>query len=316
MEIDGDSGGSEGGDGQSQVTQHKGRTQGRDQSDMAARAELTLRQHTWAQSDPEQRERVTRRRAAAHSDTKHSPSPVEEKRAPQRLTTTAHMATTATAAARTETPTRSHSPRPTGCPLPSDSDTDSEASDSQVTAFAARGRQRSQRKSQCVTAPPHKQHSSKLHQVISKLAQLSHHYDRQEQQTAASLQPRAQRDHSPFLSSPAMPPVCSVSMPAFATNPIDERQAAVAKAAVMDGDWDAANALSCPVLIANGTARWEPYDWKVLQKAKETVTTYRLKSEAARNIIQYVYTADFNCPTDCTSIASLLLTPWQLLIFE
>ncbi|TRZ06276.1 hypothetical protein HGM15179_020829 [Zosterops borbonicus] len=113
-----------------------------------------------------------------------------------------------------------------------------------------------------------------------------------------------------------MPPVPSVSMPAFTTNPIDKRRAAVAKAAVMDGDWDAANAFSCPVLIANGMAKWELYDWKVLQKAKDTVTTYRLRSEAAINIIQYVYTADLLCPANCTSIASLLLTPSQLLIFE
>ncbi|TRZ06712.1 hypothetical protein HGM15179_020395 [Zosterops borbonicus] len=79
---------------------------------------------------------------------------------------------------------------------------------------------------------------------------------------------------------------------------------------------DGANALSCPVLIANGTAKWEPYDWKVLKKAKETITTYGIRSEAVKNIIQYVYTADLLCPADCTSIASLLLTPSQLLIFE
>ncbi|TRZ07404.1 hypothetical protein HGM15179_019711 [Zosterops borbonicus] len=226
------------------------------------------------------------------------------------------MATTVAAAARTERLTWSRNPEPTGCPLPSDSDTDSDASDNQVTAFATRGRQRLQRQSQRVTASQHKQHSSELHQVISKLAQLLHHCDRQEQQTAASPQLRAQRDHSPFPSSPAMPPVFSVSMPAFTTNPIDERRAAVAKAAIMDRDWDDTNALSCPVLIANGQAKWEPYDWKILQKAKETVTTYGLRSEAARNIIQYIYTADLLCPADCTSIALLFFTPSQLLIFE
>ncbi|TRZ06941.1 hypothetical protein HGM15179_020165 [Zosterops borbonicus] len=123
------------------------------------------------------------------------------------------------------------------------------------------------------------------------------------------LPPRA------FLALEA-PGALLVSMPAFTTNPIDERRAAVAKAAVMDGDWDAANALSCPVLITNGQAKWEPYEWKILQKAKETVTTYGLRSEAAKNIIQYVYTTDLLCPGDCASIASLLLTPSQLLIFE
>ncbi|TRZ06831.1 hypothetical protein HGM15179_020276 [Zosterops borbonicus] len=86
-----------------------------------------------------------------------------------------------------------------------------------------------------------------------------------------------------------------LSMQAFTTNPIDERRAAVAKAAIMDGDWDAANALSCPVFIANSQAKWEPYDWKILQKAKETVTTYGLRSEAARNIIQASRTVGQRC---------------------
>ncbi|NXI11225.1 POK9 protein, partial [Irena cyanogastra] len=39
---------------------------------------------------------------------------------------------------------------------------------------------------------------------------------------------------------------------------------------------------------------------------KQTVATYGIRSEAARNIIQYVFTVDVLCPADCTSIASLL----------
>ncbi|TRZ09805.1 hypothetical protein HGM15179_017291 [Zosterops borbonicus] len=76
-------------------------------------------------------------------------------------------------------------------------------------------------------------------------------------------------------------------------------------------DWDAAD----PVVIENKAAKWKPFDWKVLRKAKETVKTYGLRSEAAQNIIHYIYTVDLLCPADCTSIASLLLTPLQLLIF-
>ncbi|TRZ07399.1 hypothetical protein HGM15179_019706 [Zosterops borbonicus] len=273
VETGGDSGGAEGGDGQSQVTRRRGRTQGGmrggDQSDVAAQAEQTQHHRARARSDPEQREYVTHRRAAAHGDTECSPSAAGGKQAPQRLATTASMTTTAAAAATIDRPVQSRSPEPTKCPFPSDSDTDSETSDNQVTAFAAHGRQLSQRQSQRVSASRHRQHSSELHQAISRLAQLSHHHNKQEQQTAASSQPRAQRDHSPFSSPPTLPPVSSVSMPAFTTNP----RAAVAKAAVMDGDWDDANALSCPVLITNEQAKWDPYDWKILQKAKETVTT-------------------------------------------
>ncbi|TRZ08830.1 hypothetical protein HGM15179_018270 [Zosterops borbonicus] len=162
----------------------------------------------------------------------------------------------------------------------SDSDTDSETADSQVAAFAARGKRH-------VTFAQPEQYSSELHQTISKLAQLSPHHDKQEQQTAASSQIKAQRD----LPSP-LAPASSVSMPVFTTNPIDERQAALAKAALKDGDWEAANALSSPVLFTNGQAKWEPCEWKILQKAKETVTTYGLRSEAAKNIIHFSFSSE------------------------
>ncbi|TRZ07918.1 hypothetical protein HGM15179_019188 [Zosterops borbonicus] len=63
VETGGDSGGAEGGDGQSQVTRHGGGTQGGvrggDQGDMAAQAEQIQHQCTRAHSDPEQNTPVT-----------------------------------------------------------------------------------------------------------------------------------------------------------------------------------------------------------------------------------------------------------------
>ncbi|TRZ08933.1 hypothetical protein HGM15179_018174 [Zosterops borbonicus] len=53
-----------------------------------------------------------------------------------------------------------------------------------------------------------------------------------------------------------------------------------------------------------------------ITKAKDAKTNYGLRSEAARNILRYIYTADLFCPSDCLNIATLLLTPSQLLIFE
>ncbi|TRZ08498.1 hypothetical protein HGM15179_018610 [Zosterops borbonicus] len=150
-------------------------------------------------------------------------------------------------AAPAETPVWSRSPDPTKYPLPPDPDSDSETANNQVAAFAAHDKQR-------VIPAQLEQHSSELHQTISKFTQLSPYHNQQEQQAAASSQIKAQKD----LPSPPAP-ASSVSMPVLTTNPIDERQAALAKAALKDGDWKAANALSCPVLIANGQARWEPY---------------------------------------------------------
>ncbi|TRZ09403.1 hypothetical protein HGM15179_017706 [Zosterops borbonicus] len=107
-----------------------------------------------------------------------------------------------------------------------------------------------------------------------------------------------------------------VSLPAIPKNPIEGPWAAVAKDAVLDGDWQAISSIACPVVISNATATWQPHKWKVLQQAKHTVSTYGIQSEAARNTIQYIFTTDVLCPADSTSIASLLLTPSQFLIFE
>ncbi|XP_072783282.1 uncharacterized protein [Taeniopygia guttata] len=107
-----------------------------------------------------------------------------------------------------------------------------------------------------------------------------------------------------------------LASPAVLKNPLQSRWASVVKDALLDGDWKAASSLACPVIVSNGNAIWEPHDWKILQSAKQTVTTYGIRSEAARNIIQYIFTADVLCPSDSSNIASLLLTPSQFLMFE
>ncbi|TRZ06246.1 hypothetical protein HGM15179_020862 [Zosterops borbonicus] len=117
--------------------------------------------------------------------------------------------------------------------------------------------------------------------------------------------PKLQEQQTPSISSPVSSPEVS-SVPGASTSackkyPIVERE-----------DWDAAD----PVVIENNAAKWKSFNWKVLRKAKETVKTYGLRSEAAQNIIHHIYTVNLLCPADCTSIASLLLTPLQLLIFE
>ncbi|TRZ07395.1 hypothetical protein HGM15179_019714 [Zosterops borbonicus] len=272
VKTGGDSGGAEGGDGQSQVTQSRGGTQGGmrggDRNDVAQQVEPVYCQRARAHSDLEIN--VTSRRAAAPGNTAWFPSPTGGESASLCLATTARMATVARVAAMNEIPAQPRSPEPAQRPLPSDSDSDSEAVDNnQVSAFAARDRRQSQEQPQSVTASHNKQHSSELQQIISKLLKM---FNRQEQQTFTSPQ---------SISSAGMPPVSDVPMAAFSTNPIAECKAAAVRAAIMDGNWDAASALSCPVVNENNTARWQPYDWKILQKAKETVTNYGLRLAAA-----------------------------------
>ncbi|TRZ08139.1 hypothetical protein HGM15179_018966 [Zosterops borbonicus] len=225
VETGGDSGGAEGRDGQSQVTQSRGgahgRTRGGDRNDVAVQAEPIYCQRAWAHSDPEIN--VISRHAAMPGNTTRFPSPAGEEPASHRLATTARMATVARAAAMNEISAQPHSFEPAQRPLPPDSDSDSEAMDNnQVSAFAARDRRQLQEQTQHVNASQNKQHSSELQQIISKLIQMS---NRQEQQTFTSPQ---------SISSAGMPPVSDVPVPVFSSNPIAECKASAARAAVMD----------------------------------------------------------------------------------
>ncbi|TRZ06046.1 hypothetical protein HGM15179_021062 [Zosterops borbonicus] len=218
------------------------------------------------------------RQHAASSDMAQSPSTAGGDTALRRLATTARTAST-----------RSRSPKSLQRPLPSDSDSDSDTENNRISAFAVRDRRQSLKQPPCVAVKSHERHKSELQQIIFKFIEMP---KLQEQQTPSNPSP---------VPSPEGSSVPGASTSACTKNPIVERE-----------DWDAAN----PVVIENNAARWKPFDWKVLQKPKEAVKTYGVRSEAAQNIIQYIYTVDVLCPADCISIASLLLTPLQLLIFE
>ncbi|TRZ08149.1 hypothetical protein HGM15179_018959 [Zosterops borbonicus] len=280
VEIGRDSGRAKGGDGQSQVTPSRGGPQGGagggDRVDVAVQAGPICPQRAQVHSDPDVHD-VIRRRAAS-SDTAQSPSTVGGDTASHRLATTARTASA-----------RSRSPEPSQRPLPSDSDSDSDTENNQLSAFAVRDKRQSREHPPCVAVRQHEWRKSELQQIIFKFIEMS---KLQEQQTPSNPSP---------VPSPRVSSILGASTPACTRNPIVQRE-----------DWDAADA----VVIENNYARWKPFDWKVLQKAKETVNTYGLRSEAVQNIIHYIYTVDLLCSADCISIASLLLTPLQLLIFE
>ncbi|RMC16432.1 hypothetical protein DUI87_06762 [Hirundo rustica rustica] len=93
------------------------------------------------------------------------------------------------------------------------------------------------------------------------------------------------------------------------------RWSGVIRDAVLEGEWQAAAAIICPV-VTDQVAEWRPHDWKILRQAKQTVTQHGLKSEAAKSILSWIFTADVMAPMDCQNLARLLLTPSEFLMWE
>ena len=87
----------------------------------------------------------------------------------------------------------------------------------------------------------------------------------------------------PTTSIPVIPPVSPTTPPMLNSrkDPILQRWSGVIHDAILEGDWQMTSSLACPVLVNNLGAQWEPHDWKILQQAKQTVTTHGLRSEAA-----------------------------------
>lgn len=104
--------------------------------------------------------------------------------------------------------------------------------------------------------------------------------------------------------------------------PRTTRWSGIIRDAILEGQWGAAASLggvpplACPVVHANGTGKWEPHDWKILQQARTTISTYGVKSEATRQIVSWIFSADLMCPYDCRNLMRLLLTPTQFLLWE
>ncbi|KAK4811206.1 hypothetical protein QYF61_021277 [Mycteria americana] len=115
----------------------------------------------------------------------------------------------------------------------------------------------------------------------------------------------------------AVPP-CLMNLPAL---PKPTRWSGVIKDAIVEGQWkpvggaEGPMTLAFPVVQRDGQGKWEPHDWKILQQARTTVSTYGLKSEATRQIVSWIFSADLMCPYDCQNLMRLLLTPTQYLLW-
>ncbi|XP_072728200.1 uncharacterized protein [Ciconia boyciana] len=115
----------------------------------------------------------------------------------------------------------------------------------------------------------------------------------------------------------AVPP-CLMNPPAL---PRTTRWSAVIKDAILEGQWkpvggaEGPATLAFPVIQENGQGKWAPHDWKILQQARTTISTYGVKSEATRQIVSWIFAADLICPQDCRNLMRLLLTPTQYLLW-
>ncbi|NWS79326.1 GAK8 protein, partial [Toxostoma redivivum] len=90
----------------------------------------------------------------------------------------------------------------------------------------------------------------------------------------------------------------------------------IVRDAIIEGEWQAAGALARPIIFDQQAPRYEQHCWKILQQIKQTVIEHGIKSEAARTMLDWIFTADVNSPHDCRQIARLLLSPSQHVIWE
>ena len=86
--------------------------------------------------------------------------------------------------------------------------------------------------------------------------------------------------------------------------------------AILEGEWQTAGALACPLMQSPQGPQYEQHEWKVLQQVKKTVGENGIKSDVARMMLDWLFTVDVNSPMDCANLARLLLTPSQVIIWQ
>ncbi|XP_074903119.1 uncharacterized protein LOC142039892 [Buteo buteo] len=70
-----------------------------------------------------------------------------------------------------------------------------------------------------------------------------------------------------------------------------------------------------PVITLNGQKKWEAFDWKVIEKLKNAVSQYEIKSALAHQILRFIFSADTLIPQDIKQIARLVSEPSKMLVF-
>ncbi|XP_058716082.1 uncharacterized protein LOC131590191 [Poecile atricapillus] len=227
-------------------------------------------------------------------------------------------------------PSTVHWRRPQDIPLPSDDDISIHSDDSRLAAGAEPSDD---------SAATQKELLGWQHQIEQLVQQLQAQIEQnlcinkaqpQQEKTALQQTPRQRAESVQQLQDmlrpePSAPPLETLSTPQPCSSSItmeeenrkhraQQRWSGVIRDAVLEGEWQAAGTIACPILYDQQNPRYEQHDWKILQQAKKTVTENGIKSEAANTALDWLFTSDVNSPTDSQNLARLLLTPSQLMV--
>ncbi|NXL83136.1 GA113 protein, partial [Alectura lathami] len=116
---------------------------------------------------------------------------------------------------------------------------------------------------------------------------------------------------SPTAPLPYAPTISPVS-----PQRLGQRWSGVTRDALIDRDWHVAGNIACPVVYNADGPRYEQHDWKILQQAKKAVEEHGIQSDTARLMLDWIFTADPNSPTDSMNLAQLLLSSSQYIVWE
>ncbi|KAM9227198.1 uncharacterized protein RG961_006327 isoform 4-T5 [Leptosomus discolor] len=155
-----------------------------------------------------------------------------------------------------------------------------------------------------------------LQQLINKLSELNIAAD------SNKKNPENAATHNPFAVPSSLPvPLSQMPVPttSFSNTLLNEQEAGrrwkgVICDALIEGNFLPS---AFPIVTDQaGGRKWEPFDWKILEKARLAVSQYGLQSNYTQQLLQSIFAAGVLLPLDSQQIANILLSPSQQLMFS
>ncbi|KAM9245462.1 uncharacterized protein RG961_007653 [Leptosomus discolor] len=155
-----------------------------------------------------------------------------------------------------------------------------------------------------------------LQQLINKLSELNIAADSNKKnlENAATHNPFAVPSSLPVPLSQMPVPTTSLSNTLLSEQEAGRRWEGVIRDALIEGNFLPS---AFPIVTDQaGGRKWEPFDWKILEKACLAVSQYGLQSSYTQQLLQSIFTAGVLLPLDSQQIANILLSPSQQLMFS
>lgn len=87
--------------------------------------------------------------------------------------------------------------------------------------------------------------------------------------------------------------------------------------ATAEGETAVAAALVCPVIVQNqGPSEWQPLQWDLVKELRKTIIKHGLTLPFAQSLLQNVMRGHLLTPFDVRSLADLIFTPSQKLLWQ